>query len=307
MYEQLRFEIRDGMIEIVNRYPSNMGAPGQPREPKRKKTPEEMARQNIRQREKSVQRLIAANFREGDFHLVLKYREAPDTYEEAKKDLQRFLASMRRAYKKAGYVFKYIGVTERGKKKSVLHHHLIIENIQAPELNTMQIVRKLWDGHCAWHDLYADGAYHNLAAYIVKKETKEESSGCSYTRSRNLRVPTPKKVIYKRKIWPAEPPARKGWYIAKGSVVDGVNPFTGAPYQTYLTMKVKEKEEPDYERKGSRCSTLTYTSRQKAASKRKTADTDGSSSTSRRRVRRKRVRGSARKRIQRRKGCRSWH
>lgn len=236
MYEQLRFEIRDGLIEIVNRYHTRAGAPGQPREEKRKKTPEEMERANLRHRAKNLQRLIMANFEEGDYHLVLKYKEAPASYADAKKDLQRFLAAMRRSCKKAGYEFKYIGVTERGKKKAVLHHHLIIEDRDG----IRDLVRRHWPGHCAWHDLYEDGDFEDLAAYIVKKETKEENRGTAYTRSRNLRIPKVKKKVYRRKIWPEEPKPKKGWYIVKGSVVNGVNAFTGRPYQNYLTRQVKK-------------------------------------------------------------------
>ena len=243
MYEQLRFEIREGIIEIVNRYPLNMGAPGQAREKKRRKTPEEMEKQNQRNREKTVQRLIQANFREGDFHLILKYRNKPGTYEAAKDDLRRFLSNMRRVYRKAGYLFKYIGVTERGKRSASLHHHLIIENIQSKDLNTVQTVQEIWKGHCAFHDLYEDGDFADLAAYIVKKESKEENKGCSYTRSRNLVIPKAKKVIYRRKIWPQEPKAKKGWYVVKDSVIDNINVFTGMPYQTYITKQIRTKKE----------------------------------------------------------------
>lgn len=236
MYEQLRFEIRDGLIEIVNRYPTRGGAPGKPREEKRKKTPEEMERANERQRVKNLQRLIMANFEEGDFHLVLSYKKDtnPGDYDKAKDDLRKFLASMRRAYKKAGYEFKYIGVTERGKRASSLHHHLIIKNIEGL---TMKTVRRLWKGHTAWHDLYEDGAYEDLAAYIVKKETKEENTGASYTRSRNLRVPTCKKVVYRRRTWPADPKPKKGWYIVKDTLKESINAYTGLPSQTYLTKR----------------------------------------------------------------------
>lgn len=302
MYEQLRFEIRDGVVEIVNRYPSNMGAPGRQREKKHKKTPEEVERQNQRQREKTVQRLIAANFREGDFHLVLKYREAPATYEEAKKDLQRLLAAMRRRFKKAGYMFKYIGVTERGKRKAVLHHHLIIENIQAPELNTIQTVQELWEGHCAWHDLYEDGDYEDLAAYIVKKETKEENTGCTYTRSRNLRIPKVKRSMRRRKTWPEEPKPRKGWYIVKSSIENSINAFTGLPYQRYVMKKTRSKEElaaarADRERTGSRirnrgkpCTRSISTLPPVAAYGQNTGNTDTYSNTSRQKARPRRVR-----------------
>lgn len=314
MYEQLRFEIRDGVVEIVNRYPSKMGAPGQSRGKKLKKTPEEVEKQNQRQREKTVRRLIAANFREGDFHLVLKYRDAPDTYEEAKKDLQKFLAAMRRRYKKAGYHFKYIGVTERGKRRAVLHHHLIIENIQAGTLNTVQAVQEIWQGHCAFHDLYEDGEYSNLAAYIVKKETKEENTGCSYTRSRNLRIPKEKKSIRHKKAWPQEPVPRKGWYIVKGSLEEGINAFTGLPWQGYTMKKIRTREEiaaerADRERSGSRirkrgrpCTKSISTSRQREACVPDTAGTDTSLNTSPKRAKRRHARDPEGKTARQRRG-----
>lgn len=92
-------------------------------------------------------------------------------------------------YKKAGYQFKYIYVTERG-KQGACHHHLIIEDISEPGLNTTKMVQKYWKyGSKAFIPLYEDGEFENLAEYIVKKETKEEQDGCTYSRSRNLVVP----------------------------------------------------------------------------------------------------------------------
>lgn len=268
MYEQLRFEIRDGLVEIINHYPTGGGALGQPRAKKREKTPEEMEKANRRQRAKNLQRLIMANFEEGDFHLVLKYKEAPATYADAKKDLQRFLAAMCRSCKKAGYEFKYIGVTERGKKKAALHHHLIVED----RGGIRELVRKHWKGHCAWNDLYEEGNFKDLADYLLKKETKEENAGTTYTRSRNLRIPKCKKVKYKRRKWPETPRARKGWYVVKSSLYEGENGFTGLPYQTYLTKKVNKEET---------CRQLTSTPRPPGGSTPKRGGRATSSSTRR--------------------------
>lgn len=252
MYEQLRFIIREGMVEIVNHYPGRYGAPGVKRQPKRKKTPEEMEKANQRNRAKKLQRLILANFDPGDFHLVLSYgKEKPASMEEAKKDLKKFLASMRRRYKSKGCGLQYIGVTEKGKRASSYHHHLILKNIRTDQLDTMQAARKFWEGHCAWFDLYEEGDFADLAAYIVKKETKEENEGASYTRSRNLKEPVLKKVSYKRRTWPKEPKPKKGWFIVKDSVTETINAFTGLPSQTYITRRFDE---------GVRsCLTSTYT------------------------------------------------
>ena len=210
------------------------------REPKRKRTPEDIARQNKTNREKKIQRLILANFKEGDWHLILKYTKEnrPGSYKEAQKQIQKFLEKMRKAYKKAGYEFKYIYVTERG-KQGACHHHLIIEDIAEPELNTKKMVLKNWEyGSKAFIPLYEDGEFEDLAEYIVKKETKEEAEGCTYSRSRNLIIPEPKREIIHRKRWKKEPKAEKGWYIIPDSVVNGENPVTGHPFQYYKMKKI---------------------------------------------------------------------
>lgn len=294
MYEQIRFEIRDGIIEIVNRYPT---AQGGARGKKRKKTPEEMERANQRNREKTLQRLILANFEAGDFHLVLSYHKDnnPGDYEAAKAELQKFLAGVRREYKKAGYGFQYIGVTERGKRAATLHHHLILKNIEGL---TVKAVRKHWKGYCTWHDLYEDGDFANLAAYIIKKETKEEAKGASYTRSRNLKVPEGEKTIVHKKEWPTEPEAEKGWYVVKESVYNCVNPVTGRPYQSYLMRREKWSK-----------SMSTSTSPPEAACPRTTGDTGMSLSTSRRQRSRRQERASEKRKRRRRRGLRctrSW-
>ena len=99
---------------------------------------------------------------------------------------------MRKAYKKAGYQFKYIYVTERG-KQGACHHHLIIEDIAELGLNTKKMVMKHWQyGSKAFIPLYEDGEFENLAEYIVKKETKEEAEGCTYSRTK-----TGKRLVYR--------------------------------------------------------------------------------------------------------------
>ena len=226
--------------QIEKYYPGNYGAPGVKRGPKRKRTPEDIARQNKTNREKRVQRLILANFHEGDWHLILSYKKElrPGSFKEAKKQLRKFLSDMRKAFKKAGIPFKWIAVTERG-KQGACHHHLIIEDIADQNLNTKKLVLKFWQyGSKSFHPLYEDGEFEDLAEYIVKKETKEEEEGCSYSRSRNLIIPEPKKEVIHSRRWRKEPKPEKGWYIVKDSVVNGENPVTGLPYQHYTMKKI---------------------------------------------------------------------
>ena len=150
---------------------------------------------------------------------------------------------------KHGISFKYIGVTEMGKRGNALHHHIIVENITDP-VNMLKLIRKQWEyGHIALTDLYEEGAYQRLAEYIVKAETKDPNGKSSYTRSRgNLIEPEVESKIMLRKSWPKEPKPKKGYYIIADSVVSGENPVTGYPYQRYMMQRLpkmvkKESEE----------------------------------------------------------------
>ncbi len=229
------------VVQIEKSYPGNFGAPGEKRGKKKKPTPEDVRRQNERNRWRKVQRLILMNFGEGDWHLILKYRpgERPETHEEAKAHRKKFLDRMRDVYRKAGIPFKWIAVTERGKRGQVLHHHLVIQDIRRDGIDTVKLVKKLWTyGSEFFSALYEDGEYEKLAEYIVKAETKEESGWCTYSRSRNLEEPvkTVEKVFHKR--WRNPPVAPKGWYVVKDSVYNGENPVTGRPFQHYTIKKL---------------------------------------------------------------------
>lgn len=235
-------------IQIEKSHPGNHGAPGQKRKKKRKKTPEDIRRQNERNRWRKVQRIILANFKEGDWHLILKYRpgERPDTYDEAKDHRKKFLDKMRDAYKKQGILFKWIVVTERGKKGQVLHHHLVIEDIRRDGIDTVRLVKKLWPhGNEFFVALYEDGEYEKLAEYIVKAETKEEGGWCTYSRSRNLVVPERKVEIVRHRRWRNPPVAPKGWYVVKESIWNGENPVTGQPVQHYTIKKLNPRRKED--------------------------------------------------------------
>ncbi|MCM1233491.1 MAG: hypothetical protein NC489_25530 [Ruminococcus flavefaciens] len=231
-----------GVIRMVGKcYPGNYGAPGQKRNRKQKRTPEDIRRQNYRNRCRKVQLLILSNFHPGDWHLVLKYGRdgRPGSYGEAVGQRRRFIDAMRTAYRKAGIPFKWIAVTERGKKGQVLHHHLVIEDIDRDGISTTDLVKKFWKhGGQFFSSLYEDGEYEDLAEYIVKSETKEECGWCTYSRSRNLSMPRPKVETIHRRRWRDPPVAPKGWYVVKGSVWNGTNPVTGYPVQHYILKRL---------------------------------------------------------------------
>ena len=220
--------------EVHNYFPANYGAPGMKRGPCRKKTPEDVEKANMRERIRRIKGLILCNFGPGDYHLILNYRpgEQPEDFGEAGRQLQKFHRKMRTLCRKAGKEYKYIAITERGRRGSILHHHLIIQDIEG--MNTARVVKECWEhGNCYFSGLYEEGEYEKLAGYLAKKETKDAEGGKSYSASRNLQKPAVKTERMARRIWP-EPKAPKGWILIKDSVVEGENPVTGYPYQHYM-------------------------------------------------------------------------
>lgn len=172
--------------------------------------------------------------------MTLTYRipERPGSMEEAKEHRKKFLRDMRKAYRKAGHEFKFICVTEVGKRGAV-HHHLIIEDIATPESRTGKLILEFWKyGGRHLTPLYEEGELKNLAEYMVKEKGREHS----YTRSRNLTIPQPRKEKVYRRKWDEDPKPEEGHYIIKDSVVNGTNPVTGRPYQHYMMRRLPGKE-----------------------------------------------------------------
>lgn len=90
-------------IEYEYKYAGNYGAKGEKRAKRRKATPEEVRRQNQRNREKNVRRLIKANFSSNDYWVTLKYpKGARPGISEVKGHMKGFLDRTRRDYKKRG-------------------------------------------------------------------------------------------------------------------------------------------------------------------------------------------------------------
>lgn len=235
-YRRVTYDL-DDIRQVLKYYPGNFGAPGMPRGKKRERTSEEIEKANHRNKVRNLQRLIIANFRPGrTVHLTYRKGERPETFEEALQHRQKFMDRMRKICKKAGVAWKWIAVTERGKKGGALHHHLIIQDITDP-IDLLREIQKAWThGRVTSTAMEEEeDMFEVLAEYLVKKETKEGSEGKSYSRSRNLLVPQPKKETIHSRTWTKEPRPPKGWYIVQSSVWNARTP-EGWPVQRY-TMK----------------------------------------------------------------------
>ncbi len=249
MYKRVTYEIGD--VRMVSKYyPGNYGAPGVKRSDRRQRTSEEVRKNNDRNRMRKLQRIILANFPNGrTVHLTYRKGERPETMEEAMRQRKDFLKAMRKACRAAGIEWKFIIVTERGKRGQALHHHMIVEDRTEP-IDLLRTISKLWThGRVASTkmEMEEDG-FEQLADYLLKKETKTEK-GTSYSRSRNLIVPEPKKEIIKRRTWTREPKAPAGWYVVKGSVWNAFTPG-GWPVQRYTLRRIVDNS-------GRQCKTLS--------------------------------------------------
>lgn len=237
-YLKLICEINDKQ-EIEKHYDLRYGAPGMPREKKRKRTPAEMAAQNFWRKCRELRRLIELNFTEGDWHVTLTCRkeERPDK-ETAPKVIREFRDKLRAAYKKRGWELKYIITCETGERGAV-HWHMIVNDMHSEADSAAKLIRQLWSrGRVYFSPLDGSGDYKKLAEYIVKEASKrveEENTieKLSYMPSRNLIRPVVRKEKKRARSWRLEPRIPEGWELVPGTLVNGINKYNGLPYQHY--------------------------------------------------------------------------
>lgn len=233
-------------IEVEKKHTGKYGAPGQKRRKKRKATKEEIQKQNQRNAEKKLRRIINANFEPNDLHIVLTYKKDERlTPGESKKELRNFFDRVRRAYRNYSTELKYIVCTEYENK--AIHHHIIINDLVKGTMTTTKIIRQAWlRGRPKFTLLDDTGDYKDLAEYIIKEtsETFRKEGNPNKTRyscSRNLIRPIPERKIVTAKTFAKDPKPKKGYYIDKNSVYEGINPVTGFRYQYYTMVRINRR------------------------------------------------------------------
>lgn len=249
-------------IKCVGRF----GAKGEKRGARKKATPEQVQKQNQRNREKKVLRKLRANFKKGDLWITLKFPKGTRIgIDELKKTRAKMLRKMRAAYKKSNSVCKFIYREEIGELGGV-HIHMVISRIKGP--GTAETISKLWKeltgGNVNYTPLYDDGDYKKLADYIVKPP-KEEITGqltlfgteeekkfySKYGCSKNLIEPEPEVKEFKRrtirKLVKNGPQPKDGYYIDRNSITYGVNQYTGMTYYYYTEVELEKKAEDKWD------------------------------------------------------------
>ena len=234
-----KVQIAGDYVLVSNYTHRGFGAPHRKRRQKEKDTPKAMAAYNRKKRAEKLQLLMILNFDCG-YHITLDYPKdaRPETYEEAEQNLKTFLYKMSRRVKEIK-PFKYIAITERGKKREALHHHMVIEG--DPFL--LREITRLWGNHIKISQMYEEGAYEDLAEYFCKIETKEEQTKgrSKYHRSRNLKKPTVRSRLVAGGI-PDAPVVPGNYDLMDESVKSGFNEYVGIRFQKYMIKKKPKRE-----------------------------------------------------------------
>lgn len=213
-------------IEHVLYWEGNYGAKGEKRSERKKATADQIKRQNQKNRENRIRRLIQLNFDEGDYWLTLKYPKGTrKPFDEVVKDFKRFIEYMRKYYRKAGTVFKYIYRVEIGRRGGI-HIHTVMSGLGDEGYKKLSIAWTKARKATELEDLlaeYTDGMTHidyvhrikdgkmsdgrELADYITKEQPallddgtrlseQELKKMSKYGCSRNLIRPIPEKRTY---------------------------------------------------------------------------------------------------------------
>lgn len=210
------------------------------RERKKNPTRKSVMEANERLSIKHLGILLGYNYVDGDYHMVLTYKEEP-TPEQAKKILRNYIDRLRRLYKKLGLPFKWTVVTEYKNKR--LHHHMILNR------SDRIAVEKLWKhGIVFFRELYGNRDYRKLAEYLVKETRKTfREDGISKHRFRHGKDVAFPEIKDDLNASPKdlfrEPKPTKGYYIDRDSVYQGKNPYTGMPYLEYVEIAL---DNPSY-------------------------------------------------------------
>lgn len=240
----IRAMTKAGNTLIVEKYySSRYNKKGIRRSVNSKETSEAQEKCNHRKAERKVTILLNANFRPGDWHLVLDYAPGnrPSTPEEARRNIRPFIEKTRRLYRKAGMEMKYIEVVEFGKRGG-LHHHIIINSCAG----AMDQIRGKWPhGRIHVNPLDDTGEYSQLARYILKSRKYWKKAGGKkkqYSPSRNLYVPETKKTVIRTADGYYEKPRERNGYYVKKDTEEHFTTKAGWPYMRYIL--VNERRGP---------------------------------------------------------------
>ena len=138
------------------------------RRQKENKTSEAQKKVNSRQAIKKLTWILNENFDSTSLYITWSYEKdkRPAGKEELRADVDKLLRDIRKVYKAAGDVAKYVWVAEVG-ERGAAHVHMVLNAIEIAKL------KKCWDkGWITIKPLDESGQYRKLASYFVKYSEK---------------------------------------------------------------------------------------------------------------------------------------
>ena len=238
------------VVEIRKMFPGRAGKKGT-RGKNVGATDEAQQKKNERRAEENLRWKLNANFRAGDYHVVLHYGDKERTFEQCRSDLCKFLRELRKLCKAKNLPCRYIACTET-KRMTNIHHHVVMTKIP------LEVISQAWDtiegtASVSLRPLDRRGNHAELASYLMKecrstmKRYKEMGTrGKRFSCSRHLIMPVPEYETIEARAWSKEPKARKGSYLWKDK--DGNTAFnfedeeTGKLQQVYFEIYLDRQD-----------------------------------------------------------------
>ena len=146
---------------------------------------------NDRNARKHLERIINANFAEGDLWITLTYDadHLPADMEEAIRNVRRFIQRVNYQRKKKDLPpAKYVYVTEHSEENEVRwHHHIIMDG--ALDRDTVEACWKLRSRNQVRRIVPDDDGLIGMAKYITKDKLKRKKHERRWNCSKNLKQP----------------------------------------------------------------------------------------------------------------------
>lgn len=224
-------------IRIEKYYTSRYGSKGKcTRSQNFGKSPEAVTIRNRRYAKMKADDIFNENFRAGDLTITFTFEpdKRPKSTDELKDIWSKYLRKVRKAYKKAGKVFKWMKGIDTNEKNPHIHAAFSAIDISLlPE----------WEYGKIHINPVDKREHHTFGSYVYKqgKETDEKKrlEGCeiqSYSHSRNLVIPVPDYEYISNDHWAEEPRAPKGYYVVKDSIQNWEDEVNGYKHQSYIIL-----------------------------------------------------------------------
>ena len=212
-------------------------------------SPEAMKRYNAELAARRLAQILNENFVPDDIWATFTYEKdnRPESYKAACEVMSGFTRKLRRLYDKYSVELKYVKATAYG-ERGALHHHLVI-----PQGVPKRAITSLWrehigaseKGHPPYYvELYPDGDYSGLAAYIVDQvntDYLDDRYIKKWICSRNIKKPVEAVEDIEEIKWSEPPEAWDGYTIDTYSIKAGTNEITGRPYLFYRMVKIRDE------------------------------------------------------------------